>query len=461
MTRVDDLQKIYPNLAREIIVRWEVLVNGIRDSAVLDEVSTWHPGGSFQSRDHDVTLKEIAAKRPGTVRPGYVATPSPLFMKNGLGALITRDTQSPYQIKALGDGRYALYEGKEEVQEVYFPLPKPWAEGLKTGKGTSVTTLVNVNRRCFKIAPVRFCEYFTNGEQCRFCNYNATYDDARSIGTDSPITINPEDTFEAYEIISSQTRLVEGRFQSGAVKSSGKEANMQIRFVERIASAASYTPNLGMSTPPLDRKGLQRLKDVGLSCIASNLEVWGAEMFEAVCPGKAKYRGHERYLEAYLEAVDIYGRGQVACNFVGGVSLMPENGHKTWQESRDSLIEGFRWLISNGVVPKFQAMRLGTGSIYGDNLANRAKLAPTEYYLDAALAHHGIMMEYELYKIVNKFMPCPLDCLPSLYGGDVGILALAGNVGKWLQDTIPDEWNWLVQFVSSHSVPSLRDDNQG
>lgn len=54
---------------------------------------------------------------------------------------------------------------------------------------------------------------------------------------------------------------------------------------------------------------------------------------------------------------------------------MPETGLKTWQESRDSLVEGFRWLTKAGVIPTFHAIRLGVGSVYGDDKASRAKLA--------------------------------------------------------------------------------------
>ncbi|MDO8671964.1 MAG: hypothetical protein Q7O66_11115, partial [Dehalococcoidia bacterium] len=223
-----------------------------------------------------------------------------------------------------------------------------------------------------------------------------------------------------------------------------------------IATGASYTPNMAISTQPMDRKDMLRLKDTGLACIEFNLEVWGAELFEEVCPGKARHRGLEHYKEAYLEAIDIFGVGNVACNFVAGVSLMPENGHKTWQEARDSLIEGFRWLIQNGVLPTFLSLRLGVGSIYGDDTANQSfsrRMPPADYYLDAALGHHQAMLEYGLYDTLNKLMFCPLDCLPPIYSGDIGILELAGNPGNWAADCVPADANWLAKFIASVNAP--------
>ncbi|MDO8673271.1 MAG: hypothetical protein Q7O66_17835 [Dehalococcoidia bacterium] len=450
MNRIDELQQKYPMFPRQYLVKWEVLNHGIKDSADLDKTCEWSRGGSYQSRDIDVTLKGIAEKRPDTIRPGYVLKTRPLYMKRGIAARVQRDSTSPYEVREGSEGKFALYTGEEKIEDVYFPAPREWGDDLITSKGLPASTLVTVQGRCFSIQPIRFCEFFTRGEQCKFCNYNSTYDDARAIGANAPVTINLEDTVEAYKMISSQVRLIEGRWQSGALRNSEQEAAAHLTFVEKIASATSYVPNTTMSTSPPDRKGLQRLHDAGLTCIHFNAEVWGAELFAEVCPGKEKYRGFERYKDAYQEAVDIYGVGNVACNFVAGVSLMPENGHKTWQESRDALIEGFRWLTKNGAFPRFHGIRLGAGSVYGDDKASRLKAPPTEYFLDLCQAHHNIMMEYGYYEKLNKLMFCPLDCPPTSCCGELGALTLAGDLGKWAAEAgFPEEANWLAKFIAS------------
>ncbi|MDO8673457.1 MAG: hypothetical protein Q7O66_18775 [Dehalococcoidia bacterium] len=449
MSRVDELQKKYPNLPREIVVKWEVLVRGVKDTSTLDKVSYWTRGGSYQSRDLDISLKEIAAKREGEGRPGYVARPKPLHMKNGIGANIRRGTRTPYEIRDESEGKFALYEGDEKVEDVYFPSPRGWGEEMVTSRGTPVTSLVEVKSHCFSIQPIRFCEYFVRGEQCKFCNYNSTYDDARSAGTSIPVTINLEDTVEAYKMLASEIRFIEGSWQSGALTASEKEAATQIKFVEAIANAAPHKPIMRMSVPPLGRKDLQRLHDAGLTCFETNIEVWGAEIFAGVCPGKNKYKGFERYKETFQEAVDIYGVGNVCCNFVAGVSMMPENGHKTWQESRDSMIEGFRWLTKNGAFPFFIALRLGVGSPYGDDKSNWDKLPPMEYYLDSAIAHHELMTEYGYYDRLNRLMLCPLCPLTNGYNGEIGMLELAGDIGSWAAPAMPEEANWLARFIDS------------
>ncbi|MDO8669936.1 MAG: hypothetical protein Q7O66_00715 [Dehalococcoidia bacterium] len=180
-----------------------------------------------------------------------------------------------------------------------------------------------------------------------------------------------------------------------------------------------------------------------------NVEVWGAEMFESVCPGKAKHRGFDQYLQAYLLAVEIFGIGNVGCNFVAGASLMARNGHSTWQEARDSLIEGFRWLMKSGVFPALIPLRLGAGSVYGDDKSSWEKVPPTSLFLELGMAHHEIMMEYGLYDKLNKLLFCPLDCQDAQYCGDLGMLAIAGDVGHWADSVFPEGTNWLAEFISS------------
>ena len=41
MTRLEELQKKYPSLAREILVKWEVLRHGIRDSDAVYKNGFW------------------------------------------------------------------------------------------------------------------------------------------------------------------------------------------------------------------------------------------------------------------------------------------------------------------------------------------------------------------------------------------------------------------------------------
>ncbi|MDO8670595.1 MAG: hypothetical protein Q7O66_04090, partial [Dehalococcoidia bacterium] len=200
MTKIDELQKKYPTIPREIIVKWEVLRNGVRDSHDLDKIChvVRAPNFSYQSYDQDVSLRDLASKRPEGQQSGYVQTPATLFMKNGMGVKIQRSTRSPYTIRDLGTGKFGLFEGEEQVDlDIYFLSTKSDVmEEPLTSRGTPVFTLIDQRRWCFAMMPVRYCEYFATGDQCKFCNFNGTQDDARAIGLERAVTINPDDAVE-------------------------------------------------------------------------------------------------------------------------------------------------------------------------------------------------------------------------------------------------------------------------
>ncbi|MDO8670167.1 MAG: hypothetical protein Q7O66_01895 [Dehalococcoidia bacterium] len=455
MSRIDELQKQYPTIPREIIIKWEVINRGVADTDDLDKASEWAPaGGSYQSYDHDVTLKQVLEKRPWRAKGDMLLRPGQVFMNRGMSVVLQRNSKSPYEVRDL-NGQLAFYEGDEKVQDIhYFERRKGTKDDLATSRGTRVSSVVTTNRRCFFIFPVRYCEYFATGDECKFCNFNSTQEDSRSVGLGRSVTVNLQDTIEAYQILGSQTRFVEGRFEMGGFTDAEKESKIHLEFVEKIGSALAYKPNLTLHTEATERKAMQRMKDSGLDCITLQMEVWDRDLFGAILPGKAKTRPYEKWLEGFQDAVDIFGVGNVGGKIIAGLTLMPENGHSTWQEARDCHIEGNNWLIKNGVMPTFTNLRLPPGSVYGATPSLREKLPPTEYYLDVALAHDKSMTQYGLYQKLNRLMYCGLDCIPGPYAGEIGILALAGDVGKWMSTSIPDEANWLAKIIAEIEAPA-------
>ncbi|MDO8672638.1 MAG: hypothetical protein Q7O66_14600 [Dehalococcoidia bacterium] len=454
MSRVDDLHRTYPGVPREVIVKMEILGKGVQDTEDLDKVSSFHRAGrSYITYDFDVTQTQVEEKRTGRSKAGFVSIPDSFRMKNGLGAPLRRHSGSPYEIRDMGSGQFAVCQGEEKVEDIFFVRPFEREEPV-TSKGTPATSLVNAPRRCFFIFPVRHCEYFTTGDECKFCNFQSNQDVIRNLGVYRPSTINLEDTIEAYKLLGSQVRFLEGHIEMGGLLNADSQAKIFLGFLERLVSAVPYKPNITIQPEPMARKDLQRLKDVGVDSVTMQMEIWDPRLFADVCPGKAKSRGREGYIQSLQEAVDIFGAGNVGCNTVSGVGLIPANGHTDWQECRDSTVEGFRWMISHGIYPVTTPLRMPPGSVYGADPANQEKYPPSEFYLEMAIGHHQAMQEYGLYQKVNKFVWCAMDCLDNIYGGDIGILGLAGDLGNWLSDVVPAESNWLAKFVSSVNSPA-------
>ncbi|MDO8672738.1 MAG: hypothetical protein Q7O66_15105 [Dehalococcoidia bacterium] len=132
MSRLDELEKSYPAIPRDVILKWEIGCRGVRDTEVIEEVGTWQRAlGTYQSYDRGESLTEMAKKHPGRVRPGFLLRPPPLFMTRGRQPVrIGIDASGPHEFRAEGSGKYALYKGEEKVQKVFFPPPTPGAEDM-------------------------------------------------------------------------------------------------------------------------------------------------------------------------------------------------------------------------------------------------------------------------------------------------------------------------------------------
>ena len=101
------------------------------------------------------------------------------------------------------------------------------------------------------------------------------------------------------------------------------------------------------------REQLLRLKEAGAVTYEPHIEVWDEKLFEWICPGKAKYYGRQYWIDSALSAVEIFGRGNVCTQFVGGVELTQPNGFKTMDEGLKSTLEGVEFFARHGVASSF------------------------------------------------------------------------------------------------------------
>ncbi|MBI2862987.1 MAG: hypothetical protein HYX94_00290 [Chloroflexi bacterium] len=452
MTRIDELEKKYPTIPKDVIVKWDVFCRGVRDNRDIDKASVWRSAAhsSYQSFDEDYTLERLKRETPWRFKGDAMLVPDWIWMSSGLAFPLYRKEHSTYTIREVKEGRLALFDGEEMIDvDLHVAPPRDRMPELKTSKGTPAAELVSLERRCYNVWPVRFCEYFTTGEECKFCNFNPTQEQARAVGLNRPVTINPDETAEAFKLYGSRLRLIEGHLESGGFATSETEASVNMRFVDRLSNALPYRTHLKLVAEAMPRKELQRLRDAGLVGIRFQMEAVDERLFPIINPGKAKHMSWEGWLEAFQDAVDIYGVGNVGCKTIGGVTMQGPEGYATWQEARDSHIEGDKWMISHGIFPSMDSLRWAPGSPYSRDLANRSKYPPTEFFLDCIVGHDKAMNEHGLYDKMNKFLYCGLDCQHRPYCGEMGILQRVPDFGTWMSAVVPYEQNWLAQFLDS------------
>jgi radical SAM protein (TIGR04043 family) len=91
--------------------------------------------------------------------------------------------------------------------------------------------------------------------------------------------------------------------------------------------------------PPEDDGWYQRLKDSGVDALGLHLEVVTPEIRAEIMPGKAQV-SVERYFQAFVAAVPVFGRGQVSTYILAGLG-----------DTREAILETSEKLIALGVYP--------------------------------------------------------------------------------------------------------------
>jgi len=114
---------------------------------------------------------------------------------------------------------------------------------------------------------------------------------------------------------------------------------------------------------PEDLTVLAKYKEAGYTDLSHNLEVWDKDLFGFICPGKARQNGGwQHWVDSLEAAVEVFGKGHVHSNFVGGI------------DTKEVFLEGIEYLASKGVVAHF-----GTFSPQ-KNTGLEGRLTPEPWY---------------------------------------------------------------------------------
>ena len=169
----------------------------------------------------------------------------------------------------------------------------------------------------------------------------------------------------------------------------------------RDATGLPDVPGYVVMTPPRDLSSLERLRALGLRGIGFNLECYDRAFFRAVCPGKEKQIGYERYREAQRAAVSIFGAGgRVFSGFVTGIEPM------------ESLLEGVQALAEEGIASIPLVWSPSSGTRFHDHRPPHA-----EWYLEMSERAAALMVRHmKRDRSAERFEPlrcprCQTQCL--------------------------------------------------
>lgn len=388
--RLEELQARFPDVPRSIIIKADVLREGVRYTPELTKIGKWalpQIHFIFEWDHEDVHRKEDVVE-------GWITVPQLFCLPDGTNVLIKLDSTSPYEIRYHGDGRYSLYRDETLVESVQF-TPRPLWFTKRTQDGSLMCKVAGGNGECvFSVLNLSYCEYFTAGEQCRFCTIVPTQGKNRELGMGKLSARDLDRIIETFDAAAADGSIQHFCLSGGGMYDRSQEASYFIQLVTALRRASGYQgqPFL-IASQALDPEDARRVYEAGEGAIQMSypMEVWDEQLFPVVCPGKARHVGRNRWLDNMCKAVEIFGRGNVGTNVVAGVELAAPNRFAEKEEALESTLDGFGWLCRHDIRPAFSPWTVAPGSAWEE------KSPPdTEYSLRLGWELYNLHKQYKL-----------------------------------------------------------------
>ncbi len=338
-----DVCEKYSDVSRFIILKTDVQRRGIEYSQ--------------EARKHiDPEIHQLVhVENPKNLRE-FIDTPSGLLLRDGTSIIVNETVnygiRTPYLID-YEDGRFVIKDGGEFIEEVEL-WEKPDYYGKKTSSGTPMENVVQARPQRLSINPNLYCHFWAEGGMgCKFC----------MIGPNARFYRNDPETalVKIQDIEETIREAAKQRGRNTTVCACGgsiltgeelfdDEVQMYIdvfKAVKKALNAEQIKTQLISSS--FSKKQLQRIKDeTGNLSYTTDLELPTRELFDWICPGKAKYLGYDEWKRRIYDAVDVFGKGNVNSQIVAGADLVQPNGFKTEEESINAILERTEDLAAHG-----------------------------------------------------------------------------------------------------------------
>ncbi len=331
----------------------QVMCEGIRYTAALGAATAhampnYYPY-RFKPGEHDPTGR------------GIVTIPYLINTPDGTEIRILGDGDSPWHIEGSLEQGYRLVDDRssQSVPIAFEPLC-PW-QTQKTADGMPYAQAgVQTHGDMLVINVAPGCEYFLHKHEgqsmrCAFCAYGAPDERTKHLGQRAGQVEIPLPTLErmreAMNAVIAQTEIRHIYLVGGSLTDARKEGDRFLQLARFVKQANTRHIPVALGSGAIPDDQIAQFKAEGLvDHVCFNLEMWSEPLFNQICPGKARYVGYARWIEALETAVRHFGRGHVYSAMVAGIELEPEHGLE-WEQAARVALEGAEDLCRRGIVP--------------------------------------------------------------------------------------------------------------
>lgn len=385
--RIAALRDQFPHLPRSILLKTDVLREGVRHTPDVEEAGA-------SSLPFFLLWNPVHADNPRADEERMMMVPWKFDLADGTPVKMVLDETSPYTIRRNGGG-YVLCRDGEEVESISFEARPEWYMST-VGDGRLLPTVIQLfSRTCLFGCILRYCEYSRTGEQCRYCSLDSTVEDFQKRGFEYSIGAHPDHWAEGFHRALEYGPIRHVSLTGGSLLDTHKEAVHYSRILqplravrERMGSTACF--EACVST--MAEQDQRLLKDAGLDVLAHHMDTWLERLWPEIVPAKARYIGRDNCLAALERAVAIFGPGNVQSNFVIGVETAAPDGVRDLEEGVDAWRTCFRTLLEKGVLPRTTVWQSTAGSAY-----HGRERPPTEYFIRVGYARYELIKQHRMH----------------------------------------------------------------
>ncbi|HET6465610.1 MAG TPA: radical SAM protein [Nitrospiria bacterium] len=390
----------YPDTPREVILKIDLLRLGHWFTDAALEVTQGALIKSYRLFSYDFVPMEDLKRKESRKVPEHFVVLGGQYALRPVMVQTSLSPDSPYVIDVV-DGRLVLTANGQVISDVrYERAPQYYKKAFPDG-----TLYHEVIAFGFFVTVFRNCQYWGPDEECKFCDINWN---ARQMSRSKDFTLTApvkrlDFVSEVADEIGREVLEQDGYavplsflITGGTIKETlhGKtEDEFYGEYVEALKwGGPRRFVNLQTNAKP--KEILKRYRSIGLDSHHANLEVWDKRLFEWIAPGKAQRVGWDTWVKWLLDSVDVFGEGAVKPIFVCGIEMAQPHGFKTVKEAVDSTTEGIEYLMSHGVIPRFNQWRREPKSYIVKN--HEQPPIPLDFYILLMRNRYEIWKKYHL-----------------------------------------------------------------
>ncbi|MCB2225608.1 MAG: MSMEG_0568 family radical SAM protein [Desulfarculaceae bacterium] len=293
-------------------------------------------------------------KRIGGAGPAEGGT----LIINGVAATAPLDSPfaaaSPWSLRLGPEGAELLLNGEVVEAEVELvPTPRFYDEATPEGVALRQVALLH-GRDCLASTVLQRCLFYNSPNRCSFCGIELSLEGGHTLEEKSP---------EQLALAAAKAKELDGASHVVLTTGGAAPAGSELKHLAACARAikqASGLPIHAQFLPPPFNRSFRNLAEAGVDTVGLHIESFDPGVLSRHAIPKAGL-GLGRFVEAWLEAVEVFGPGQVSSFIIAGLG-----------EDPDELVAGCRMLAEMGVYPYLLPLR----PIPGSELAEAAPPDP-------------------------------------------------------------------------------------